>query len=392
MEPIFETIRTYIDEQHEAMLRLWEELVNTESGSRNLEGVAAVTDILRREMEASGMRTKVLPVDNAAGVLVGEWNWESSKAPLVFLGHMDTVFPDGTVAKNPFRVDEEGFAHGPGVLDMKPGLVIALFAIRALAAAGWKERPIKCIFAGDEENLHMFSNAKQVLQQEARGAMAAFNFETGFLDDSFVVGRKGGGPVRLTVHGVSAHSGNAPEKGRSAILEAARKIVELEACNDLEAGRLLNCGKVTGGIGENTIPDQCVVQIGLRFNTTAQKEELITALEQAAATSTVADTWSELDTSRLMECMDTTPGVTALFEHLKQTALDCGYGPITPCRVGGLSDSGLTVSCGVPTVCGMGVKGEGNHTPTERAQVESLYSRCVLAACAAATLKDSFAG
>lgn len=392
MEPIFETIRTYIDGQHEAMLKLWEELVNTESGSRNLEGVAAVTDILRREMEATGMRTKVLPVDNAAGVLVGEWNWESDKAPLIFLGHMDTVFPDGTVAKNPFRVDEEGFAHGPGVLDMKPGLVIGLFAIRALAAAGWKERPIKCVFAGDEENLHMFSNAKQVLQQEAQGTLAAFNFETGFLDDSFVVGRKGGGPVRLTVHGVSAHSGNAPEKGRSAILEAARKVVELEACNDLEAGRLLNCGKITGGIGENTIPDQCVVQIGLRFNTTAQKDELIAALEQAAANNTVADTWSELDTSRLMECMDTTPGVTALFEHLKQTAIDCGYGPITPCRVDGLSDSGLTVSSGVPTVCGMGVKGEGNHTPTERAQVESLYSRCVLAACAAATLQDSFAG
>lgn len=392
MEPIFETIRTYIDGQHEAMLKLWEELVNTESGSRNLEGVAAVTDILRREMEATGMRTKVLPVDNAAGVLVGEWNWESDKAPLIFLGHMDTVFPDGTVAKNPFRVDEEGFAHGPGVLDMKPGLVIGLFAIRALAAAGWKERPIKCVFAGDEENLHMFSNAKQVLQQEAQGALAAFNFETGFLDDSFVVGRKGGGPVRLTVHGVSAHSGNAPEKGRSAILEAARKVVELEACNDLEAGRLLNCGKITGGIGENTIPDQCVVQIGLRFNTTAQKDELIAALEQATANNTVADTWAELDTSRLMECMDTTPGVTALFEHLKQTATDCGYGPITSCRVGGLSDSGLTVSSGVPTVCGMGVKGEGNHTPTERAQVESLYSRCVLAACAAATLQDSFAG
>lgn len=392
MEPIFETIRTYIDGQHEAMLKLWEELVNTESGSRNLEGVAAVTDILRREMEATGIRTKVLPVDNAAGVLVGEWNWESDKAPLIFLGHMDTVFPDGTVAKNPFRVDEEGFAHGPGVLDMKPGLVIGLFAIRALAAAGWKERPIKCVFAGDEENLHMFSNAKQVLQQEAQGTLAAFNFETGFLDDSFVVGRKGGGPVRLTVHGVSAHSGNAPEKSRSAILEAARKVVELEACNDLEAGRLLNCGKITGGIGENTIPDQCVVQIGLRFNTTAQKDELIAALEQAAANNTVADTWSELDTSRLMECMDTTPGVTALFEHLKQTAIDCGYGPITPCRVDGLSDSGLTVSSGVPTVCGMGVKGEGNHTPTERAQVESLYSRCVLAACAAATLQDSFAG
>ena len=392
MKEIYEVLRSYVDSQKEPMLRLWEELVNTESGSRNLEGVAKVTDILRREMEASGMRTRVIPMENAGGVLVGEWNWESPKAPLLFLGHMDTVFPDGTVEKNPFRVDEEGFAHGPGVLDMKPGLVIALYVIRALAAAGWRERPIKCIFAGDEENLHMLSNAKQAMQQEALGALAAFNFETGYLDDNFVVGRKGGGPVRLTVHGVAAHSGNAPEKGRSAILEAARKVVELEACNDLEAGRLLNCGKITGGIGENTIPDQCVVQIGLRFNTSRQKEELLMALEQSAAHSTVPDTWAELDASRLMDCMDTTAGVEALFNHLQRTARDCGYGPIGAFRVGGLSDSGLTVAVGIPTVCGMGVKGEGNHTPNERAEVASLYSRCVLAACAAATLEDGFAG
>lgn len=392
MKEIYEVIRSYVDEHKQPMLQLWEELVNTESGSRNLEGVAKVTDILRREMEDMGMRTRVIPMENAGGVLVGEWNWESGKAPLLFLGHMDTVFPDGTVEKNPFRVDEEGFAHGPGVLDMKPGLVIALYAIRALAAAGWKERPIKCIFAGDEENLHMFSNAKQAMQQEALGGLAAFNFETGYLDDNFVVGRKGGGPVRLTVHGVAAHSGNAPEKGRSAILEAARKVVELEACNDLEAGRLLNCGKITGGIGENTIPDQCVVQIGLRFNTSQQKEELLMALEKSAASCTVPDTWAEVDASRLMDCMDTTPGVKALFDHLKRTAQDCGYGPIGSFQVGGLSDSGLTVAVGIPTVCGMGVKGEGNHTPNERAEVASLYSRCVLAACAAATLEDSFAG
>lgn len=392
MKEIYDVIRSYVDGQKEPMLRLWEELVNTESGSRNLEGVAKACAILRREMEDMGMRTKVIPMENAGGVLVGEWNWESGKAPLLFLGHMDTVFPDGTVAQNPFRVDEEGFAHGPGVLDMKAGLVIGLYAIRALAAAGWKERPIKCIFAGDEENLHMFSNAKQVIQQEALGALAAFNFETGFLDDNFVVGRKGGGPVSLTVHGVAAHSGNAPEKGRSAVLEAAYKVVELEACNDLEAGRLLNCGKITGGVGENTIPDQCLVQIGLRFNTSQQKEELLMALEKAAAHSTVPDTWAEVDASRLMDCMDTTAGVEALFAHLQRTAQDCGYGPIGAFQVGGLSDSGLTVAVGIPTVCGMGVKGEGNHTPNERAEVASLYNRCVLAACAAATLEDGFAG
>ena len=116
MKEIYEVIRSYVDEHKQPMLQLWEALVNTESGSRNLDGVAKVTDILRREMEDMGMRTRVIPMENAGGVLVGEWNWESGRAPLLFLGHMDTVFPDGTVEKNPFRVDEEGFAHGPGVL------------------------------------------------------------------------------------------------------------------------------------------------------------------------------------------------------------------------------------------------------------------------------------
>ena len=225
MEELFEKIRRYVDEHHDDMLALWEEMVNTESGSRQLEGVAAMDAILQRELESVGAKIQVLPVENAGGVLVAEWNSDSPKAPLLFIGHVDTVFKEGAVAANPFRIDENGFAHGPGVLDMKAGLVIAVFALKALAAAGFAGRPIKCVFAGDEENLHMLSNAKQVMMEEVKGAAAAFNFETGFMDNRFVVGRKGGGPVSLTVHGVSAHSGNAPEKGRSAVLEAAHQIV-----------------------------------------------------------------------------------------------------------------------------------------------------------------------
>ena len=97
-----------------------------------------------------------------------------------------------------------------------------------------------------------------------------------------------------------------------------------------------------------------------------------------------------MDTSRLMNCMDTTDGVLKLFDHLKKTALDIGFGEIEGFQVGGLSDSGITVACGVPTVCGMGARGEGNHTPQEYAEVESLFQRCVLAACAAYTLQDDF--
>lgn len=391
MEQIFEQIRRYIDGNRKPMLALWEELVNTESGSRQLEGVEAVCNILRRELENAGVQTRVIPMENAGDVLVGEFNSDSPKAPLLFIGHMDTVFKEGAAQENPFRIDENGFAHGPGVLDMKAGLVIAIYAIKALADAGFQERPIKCIFAGDEENLHMFSDAKAAMEAEAVGALAAFNFETGYMDNRFVVGRKGGGPIRLTVHGVASHSGIAPEKGRSAVLEAAYKVQALEAYNDFARGRLINCGKITGGIGENTIPDQCTINIGIRFPTSEIKNEILDKLTEVTQHSTVPDTWAELDTSRLMNCMDTTDGVMALFGHIKRTAQGCGFGKVDCFQVGGLSDSGITVACGVPTVCGMGARGEGNHTPNEYADVESMFQRCILAACAAYTLKDDFA-
>ena len=102
---------------------------------------------------------------------------------------MDTVFKEGAVKENPFRVDENGMAHGPGVLDMKAGLVMALYTVKALDSVDWKERPIKFIFASDEENLHMRSDAKKIFAEEAAGALAAFNFETGYMDNRFVVGR-----------------------------------------------------------------------------------------------------------------------------------------------------------------------------------------------------------
>lgn len=391
MQKIFDEIKAQVDSSRDEMLALWEKIVNTESGTRQIDGVNAVAAILKEEMEKFGIATRLVPVENCADMLVGEWNSESPKAPLLIIGHMDTVFKEGAAKENPFRIDEDGNAHGPGVLDMKAGLVIGIYMVKALKNVGWNERPIKFIYASDEENLHMMSNAKQLIAQEAKGALAAFNFETGYVDDRFVVGRNGGGPASITVHGVAAHSGNAPEKGRSAILEAAHKIVEIESQNDIARGRLINCGAVTGGIGENTIPDSCTIRIGVRFSTQEIGDEIAEILKKATEHSTVEGTWAELDMSKIMNCMDTTDGVKALFSHIQKTAKECGYGDIGSFRVGGLSDSGITVSNGIPTVCGMGVKGEGNHTPTEYAIVESLFQRCMLAACAAYTLKDDFA-
>ena len=387
----FQLIRNYIWEHKAEMMSLWEKIVNTESGSYQVDGVTRVAHLIGAELETAGMSVRYEQNEHAGDTLIAESSVNNGKAPMLFIGHMDTVFKEGAAIKNPFRVDEEGKAHGPGVLDMKGGLVIAIYAIKACIAVGFDARPIKCVFAPDEEIMHAESDVKNTLFREAKGAVAAFNFETGFLDDTLVIGRKGGGPVSIKVHGVSAHSGNAPEQGRSAILEAAHKIAYLEGKNDISRGKLINCGTVSGGIGSNTIPGECEIGIAIRYPDAAIREEIFEDLKAATEMMTVPDTWAELDTRNVVLNMEKMDEVRALMKHIEKTADEMGYGTIGSRVVGGLSDSGITVSAGVPTVCGMGVQGEGNHTEHEYAVADSLLTRCWLAACAVYSLRDDFA-
>lgn len=390
MQEIYSKISDYINSQRDIMHDLWRDIVNIDSGSQMIDGVNKVSEILEREMISSGIKTRRRKVKNAADILIGEWNYESKEPPLVLLGHMDTVFKEGAVKENPFRIDENNIAHGPGCLDMKAGDVMAIFVVKALAHIGWNKRPIKLIFSSDEENLHMFSDAKEILSDELKNNLAVLNFETGYMDDSVVVGRKGGGPVTIKVHGIASHSGIAPEKGRSAILEAASKIIKIENSNDYERGRLINCGMVEGGLGENTIPDSATIRIGIRFPNGEIRQEIFALLKEITENSTVPDTTAELDLSKVMPSMDTTDDVMALYHHIEKVALECGYGKISSFQVGGLSDSNIAVSCGVPAVCGLGVRGEYNHTTREYADVESFYKRTILAACAASSLQNNF--
>lgn len=386
MKELDQNVRDYVDAHRQEMLDLWRDLVNTESGPAQKEGVDAVNALLRREMEAAGMSTRVIPMEKVGDVLVADWDNGSKEAPVLLIGHMDTVFKPGAAEENPFRVDENGNAHGPGVLDMKGGVVIALYAVKALQAAGYCKRPVKFVLAGDEETLHQSSNAQQVMADEVRGGAAAFNFETGYPDDGIVVGRKGGSIVSFAVEGVAAHSGIAPEKGRSAVEEAAHKIISLQAMNDIPRGKLINCGMVSGGIGENTIAGACSLRCGLRFPTMEIKEELMAGCRAVADTVYVEGTKTTMKIEMVMDPMEHTEGVQKLYELVEETARDIGYGSVHPFEVGGVSDSSIAVVAGVPTVCGMGVKGEFNHTEKEYAIVESLFSRAKLAASAMARI------
>lgn len=374
-------ISDFIDGHREEMLSLWQELVNMESGSGNKAGIDAVSSRLQQVLDGEGAITRVAEMAKAGNMLIGEVGAGRGKPAVLFMGHMDTVFSLGTVAKRPFTI-KEGTAYGPGALDMKGGIVAFLYAIKALNAAGYETRPLKVLLAGDEEIAHANSNAADVFMTEARGAVAAFNCETGFVDDAIVTGRKGSALFSLEVKGVAVHAGNEPENGRSAILEIAHKIIDIQKLTNWETGTTFNVGTIEGGTVPNAVPGHAKIVIDIRYLDPALMPDIQCQLEAIAAKTYVQGTTTTLTQAPGIPPMQTTDGGKKLFELVKKTYAELGIG--TPYRklVGGGSDSAYSVIAGVPTVCAMGVKGGRNHSPEEFAVVETLFERAkLLAAC-----------
>ena len=374
-------ISDFIDGHREEMLSLWQELVNMESGSGNKAGIDAVSSRLQQVLGGEGAITRVAEMAKAGNMLIGEVGAGRGKPAVLFMGHMDTVFSLGTVAKRPFTI-KEGTAYGPGALDMKGGIVAFLYAIKALNAAGYETRPLKVLLAGDEEIAHANSNAADVFMTEARGAVAAFNCETGFVDDAIVTGRKGSALFSLEVKGVAVHAGNEPENGRSAILEIAHKIIDIQNLTNWETGTTFNVGTIEGGTVPNAVPGHAKIVIDIRYLDPALMPDIQCQLEAIAAKTYVQGTTTTLTQAPGIPPMQTTDGGKKLFELVKKTYAELGIG--TPYRklVGGGSDSAYSVIAGVPTVCAMGVKGGRNHSPEEFAVVETLFERAkLLAAC-----------
>ena len=369
----------FIDEHREEMLSLWQELVNMESGSQNKPGIDAVAARIAEFLATAGAATRMVEMEKAGNMLVGEIGPERKQPKVLFMGHMDTVFSLGTVAVRPFTI-RDGVAYGPGVLDMKGGIVAALFAMKALQSAGYAERPLKMILAGDEEVAHANSNAADVFMSEAQGAAAAFNCETGFTDDAIVTGRKGTALFELEVKGVAVHAGNEPENGRSAILEIAHKVIAIQNLTNWELGTTFNVGLIQGGTVPNAVPGRAKITVDVRYLDPALFPEIRRQVEEVASRVYVPDTTTTVREIPGIAPMKTTPSVDALFDIVKQTYAEMGLGTPYAKTVGGGSDSAYSVMAGVPTVCAMGVKGGRNHSPEEFAIVETLFERAKLLA------------
>ena len=350
----------------EALLRA---LVEESSHTLDARGVDAAGAVLRA---AVPLRCRAVPSERFGAHLFFENTRPAKDGGVVLVGHHDTVFPREVFAG--YR-SEGDVARGPGVLDMKGGLVVMAFALRALEAVDALGRvPLTMAVVADEEVGSPESGAW--LSEAARGAAVALVFEAGRAGDAIVTQRKGTLALTARATGRAAHAGNAHEQGASAIRAMARFIESAEALTDYPRGVTINVGTVHGGTSKNTVPAQCVAEIDGRFARSADGVALVAHLHNLVKNSSLAGTVMALTGGIARAPLERTAasaeGMTRYGECQVRAGLDAGEAS----PQGGGSDASTTAAAGVPSIDGLGPRGSGFHTLDERVELDSLVPKC----------------
>ena len=371
-------IQEFIAQNRQNIVDDWKALVNMEGSYRQPEAMHRIADWLCDKFRDAGVDCQVYRVrDEVPPVVAGVIGADRPGTPVIFTGHFDTVFDPDTFGPEPFRI-EDGKAYGPGVLDMKGGIVIVLYVIKALEAAGFKDRPIRICFCGDEEGGKFHSYACEQFQKWADGCIAGFNMETAPINNDLCVGRKWAMGGHAVVHGVSAHSGNNYPVGRNAVVEAAYKIIAIQNLNDMEKGTNMNPAIVHGGTVGNVIPDTCTIDFSGRFLYTSEIDRVREALKKIFETPDIEGTSIEYTIGGAGGGFEDTKANRDLLAYINTVCEEEGYPSMGAVVLGGGSDAGNVAMKGVPVLCSCGVRGEWNHTDREYAVVESMYERTEL--------------
>ncbi|HEY7124542.1 MAG TPA: M20 family metallopeptidase [Ktedonobacterales bacterium] len=372
-------------QQQERFLSELKTIVNIDSGTYTKPGVDQVAQWMQGRLEASECHVTVQQQKEYGNHLVATRRG-SGKARILVIGHMDTVFPDGEVQRRPFTV-KDGRAYGPGILDMKSGLLLGLHALDLLRAESLENFASITFLCNSDEEIGSPSS-KPLVRELASQSDVALVLEPGRELDEVVTSRKGVGNYRLEVRGVSAHAGVEPHKGRSAILELAHKIVALQALNGTIPGVTVNVGVVGGGERPNVVPDHAHGVIDMR----AADRPGIAAVEEAfkkiAAQVTVPDTHTTITGQLAHLPFEATSGNQALFKLAQAEAARQNIA-LKGISTGGGSDGNTTATL-IPTLDALGVAGGLAHNPGEYIVVDSIAPRMVLLAGLLARIGDTF--
>ena len=359
------------------MVQTIRQLVETESPSDNKPAVDGLGALLAGRFEGLGGHAKFHRVQNFGDHLQVDFAGASGGKPVLLLGHLDTVYPLGTLATMPCRVTD-GRLSGPGSFDMKSGIALMLHAIEALRA--WHEdslpRPVTVLLVSDEE---VGSDTSRLITENlARKSAAVLVLEPSHGPKGAVkTARKGIGEYVLKVTGKAAHSGLDFEKGQSAILELAKQIIAMSKLIDLKRGLTLNAGTVQGGTRVNVIPAEASAVLDVRV---ARKQDAA-GINRRLRSLKPFNRKCKLEISGGMNRppMERTPGVVALYKKAAEIAKQLGW-KLEEASVGGGSDGNFTAGLGIPTLDGLGGVGEGAHATHESILISELPKRAALLA------------
>jgi glutamate carboxypeptidase len=386
-------LRVAIEERQpelEAQLADW---VGRNTGSWNTAGLAAFAPLVGAELASLGFEVAIeppAPLDypDRKSALTGPLVRAERRAVVeperarsfLLLGHLDTVFE----ADSPFqalRIDpnDPARAIGPGVTDMKGGLVILLAALRALAESGDLGRCNVTVLLDSDEEIGSLGSRSRI-EEAARRAQLGFVFESAREGGEMTRTTGGVGQFYLAVTGVAAHASNSATEGHSAIVALARKVLAIESLSDYDRGVLLNVGTIAGGTKRNIVPEHAAAWIDLRYDDLAVGEETRRKLEAIARAVDVPGTRAELWGRLHRPPKAATPAVEELLAAHRRVTRELGYASPEPVHSTGVTDGSLTGAVGLPTLDSMGARGGAAHTEREFVVRASLSERAVIAA------------
>src|SRR5215469_16494530 len=368
--------RSYFEARREAMVQTIRSFVEIESPSDDKPAADKMGAFLAGTFEAIGGRARLHPAEVFGNNLQIDFAGEEKSKPVLLLGHFDTVYPLGTLAQMPCRMEGDRL-HGPGVLDMKSGVALMLYAIEALKAwHGVLPRPVTVFLVSDEEVGS--ESSRKITEELARKSAAVLVLEPAAgLGGAVKTARKGVGEYTLKVKGVAAHAGLDPGKGHSAIVELARQIAALSKFNNLRQGLSVNVGLIQGGTRTNVIAEQASARMDVRIKNAKQAATMDRRLRSLKP----FDKYCQIEISGGINRwpMERNEGVIALYKKAREIAAQIGW-KLQEAAVGGGSDGNFTAGSGIPTLDGRGGGGEGADAVHGHIRISGLPRRALLLA------------
>lgn len=348
-------------------------LVSLESHSHDKPGIDRLAEFLAGEFQTRGAVVEVLREPVRGNVLKAIWRGKKGAPPVMMLGHLDTVWPRGSVADSPLRI-QDGKAYGPGVFDMKSGILLCLLLCQVFKAKKIEPvRDVVFLFTSDEE---IGSRAGlPYLEAAARNCRAVLCLEPSLPGGKVKTFRKGVGEFQIRVRGVPAHAGVDHQKGANAILELSRLVVKLHGFTDYDRGITVNVGKIRGGTASNVVAAEAEADVDFRVPTVADGHwlgEQIRGLKPCDPRCVL-----DIEGGMNRPPLERTPAVVALYEKARSLGVSLGM-DLGEGSTGGGSDGSFTAAMGIPTLDGLGVEGDGAHALHEHIVIDDIPRRAAL--------------